>query len=455
MRVHFIAIGGSIMHNLAITLQQKGYNVSGSDDHIYEPASSNLKKFDLLPEEFGWHPEKITKDINAVILGMHARKDNPELLKAKQLGLKIYSFPEYVYSQTKNKQRIVVAGSHGKTTVSSMIIHVLSYWNIECDYLVGAALKGIERPVKLTESAPVVILEGDEYMSSPLDLRPKFLNYHHHIGVITGIAWDHVNVYPKYEDYEKQFELFIEESPKAGVLIYSTDDKVLKKLVKKSTISGDVDVIPYEKMKSKLKDGTTFLTGGSVNTATKVFGEHNLQNMTAAMEVCKRLNVSKDEFIEAIATFEGAALRMQLVKDLGTTKVFRDFAHAPSKVKATVNALAKQYEKKDVVACLELHTFSSLTSTFLSEYAKTLKEADIPLVYFNPKVVENKGLEKITADDIYKAFDQKNVEVFTDEKALYQRLKEIDWENKNLLLMSSGQFNKMPIDELVEFIASK
>ncbi|WP_044203571.1 UDP-N-acetylmuramate--L-alanine ligase [Flammeovirga sp. OC4] len=452
MRVHFIAIGGSIMHNLAITLQQKGYNVSGSDDHIYEPAYSNLKEFDLLPAEMGWHPEKITNDINAVILGMHAQKDNPELVKAKQLGLNIYSFPEYIYSQTKNKQRVVVAGSHGKTSVTSMIIHVLNYWNIECDYLVGAALKGVERPVKITDSAPVVILEGDEYLSSPLDSKPKFLNYHHHIGVITGIAWDHVNVYPKYEDYEKQFELFVENSPKAGVIIYSADDKVLKKLVKRLDISGDVDVIPYDKLKSKVKDGKTIITAGHVNTETKVFGDHNLQNMSAAMEVCKRLNVSKDEFIEAIASFEGAALRMQLLKETPNTKVFRDFAHSPSKVQATVHAVAKQYSKEKLVACLELHTFSSLTSSFLTEYEKTLKEADIPLVYFNPKVVENKGLSSITKEDVFNAFKQKNVEVFTDEKALQKRLLEIDWNKKNLLLMSSGQFNKMPIDELVEEI---
>lgn len=452
MRVHFIAIGGSIMHNLAITLQQKGYNVSGSDDNIYEPAQSNLQKVDLLPAEMGWHPEKITKDINAVILGMHAQKDNPELVKAKQLGLKIYSFPEYVYSQTKNKQRIVIAGSHGKTTVSSMIIHVLNYWNVECDYLVGASLKGVERPVKLTEKAPIVILEGDEYLSSPLDSKPKFLNYHHHIGVITGIAWDHVNVYPKYEDYEKQFELFIKDSPKSGVIIYSSEDKVLKKLVKRTEVSGDVDVIPYEKIKAKVKDGKTIITAGQENTETKVFGDHNLQNMSAAMEVCKRFTISKDEFIEAIASFEGAALRMQLVKSTEKTKVFRDFAHAPSKVLATVQALSSQYPKQKVVACLELHTFSSLTDSFLSEYSKTLKDAEIPLVYFNPKVVENKGLNTITKETIFNAFNQKNVEVYTDEKALYSRLLEIDWNQKNLLLMSSGQFNKMPIDELVDKI---
>ncbi|NLR92449.1 MULTISPECIES: UDP-N-acetylmuramate--L-alanine ligase [Flammeovirga] len=451
MRVHFIAIGGSIMHNLAISLKQKGYNVSGSDDGIYEPALSNLKEFDLLPEEMGWNPDIITKDINAVILGMHAKKDNPELVKAKQLGLNIYSFPEYVYSQTKNKQRIVVAGSHGKTTVSSMIIHVLKYWNIDCDYLVGASLKGVDRPVKITEKAPVIILEGDEYLSSPLDPQPKFLHYHQHIGIITGIAWDHINVYPTYEGYEQQFEEFIKNSPKGGALIYSSDDKPLKKLVKRTPVSGDVDVIPYDKIKSKVKDGKTIITAGSVNTETIVFGDHNLQNMSAAMEVCKRLNVSRDEFIEAIATFEGAALRMQLLKDSGTTKIFRDFAHAPSKVKATVHALAKQYKEK-VVACLELHTFSSLTDSFLSEYSKTLKEADIPLVYFNPKVVENKGLKTITKEDVYKAFDQKNVEVFTNEKELEERLLSIDWSKRNLLLMSSGRFNQLPLDELVEKI---
>ncbi|ANQ48486.1 peptidoglycan synthetase [Flammeovirga sp. MY04] len=452
MRVHFIAIGGSIMHNLAITLKEKGYNVSGSDDSIYEPALSNLKEADLLPEENGWHPEKITKDINAVILGMHAKKDNPELLKAKELGLNIYSFPEYVYSQTTNKQRIVVAGSHGKTTVSSMIIHVLNYWNIDCDYLVGASLKGVKRPVKITDKAPVIILEGDEYLSSPLDDSPKFLHYKHHIGVITGIAWDHINVYPDYNEYEKQFEKFVESSPKAGVLVYSSDDKVLKKLIKRCTISGDVDVIPYDKLKSKVRDGKTIITAGSENTEVSTFGDHNLRNMSAAMEVCKRLNVSRDEFIEAIASFEGANMRMQLLADNGTTKVFRDFAHAPSKVQATVHAVANQYKSK-LVACLELHTFSSLTASFLDQYSKTLKEADQAFVYFNPKVVEGKGLQSISADEVAAAFNQKNLTVFTSEKDLYNALSEIDYSKKNLLLMSSGRFNDMPIDDLVDKIS--
>ncbi|OHX65497.1 UDP-N-acetylmuramate--L-alanine ligase [Flammeovirga pacifica] len=452
MRVHFIAIGGSIMHNLAITLKEKGYNVSGSDDNIYEPALSNLKEAGILPQEYGWNPEIITKDINAVILGMHAKKDNPELLKAKELGLKIYSFPEYVYSQTVNKQRIVVAGSHGKTTVSSMIIHVLNYWNIDCDYLVGASLKGIKRPVKITNTAPVIVLEGDEYLSSPLDDSPKFLHYKHHIGVITGIAWDHINVYPDYDEYEAQFSKFIESSPKAGVLVYSSDDKVLKKLIKKSTISGDVDVIPYDKLKSKVRDGKTIITAGSDNTEVTVFGDHNLRNMSAAMEVCKRLNVSRDEFIEAIASFEGASMRMQLLADNGSTKVFRDFAHAPSKVAATVHAVANQYKEK-LVACLELHTFSSLTGSFLNEYSKTLKDADQALVYFNPKVVEGKGLQSISVDDVKNAFNQKNLEVFTSEKELYEKLSGIDYSKKNLLLMSSGRFNDMPIDELVKKIS--
>ncbi|MEH0155664.1 Mur ligase family protein [Limibacter armeniacum] len=449
MKVHFIAIGGSIMHNLAIALKAKGYTVSGSDDEIYEPSFSALKSEGLLPEQMGWFPDRVTEDLDAVILGMHAREDNPELQKAKSLGLKVYSYPEYVYEQSKNKQRVVVAGSHGKTTVTAMIIHVLKAAGKNPDYLVGARLKGVERPVKLTEEAPVIVIEGDEYFTSPTDRRPKFLNYHHHFGVITGIAWDHVNVYPEYDTYEDQFRQFAELTPKAGLIAYSEDDKTLKKLIKQAQINEeDVKLFPYGAVKTKVKDGITYLK--QTGEALKVFGEHNMQNINAAMIICSQLGVSEETFNQAITSFEGASLRLQLLAEKNGTKVFRDFAHAPSKVQATVQAFAKQFKGSKSVACLELHTFSSLNKDFIGQYKNTMKDADEAIVYFSPKTIEHKKLSPISVSEVENAFAHKNIKVFTDSEMLKQYLTQKDWNNHNLLIMTSGSFDGLNLIDLAE-----
>ncbi|PWJ38615.1 UDP-N-acetylmuramate--L-alanine ligase [Sediminitomix flava] len=452
MRVHLIAIGGSVMHNMAIALKEKGYEVSGSDDLIFEPSKSRLKENGLLPEKEGWNPEIITEDIDAIILGMHAKADNPELKKAQELGLNIYSYPEYIYENSKFKHRVVIAGSHGKTTVSSMIVHVLNYWNIDADYLIGAKVKGLKSSFKLTKEAPILIVEGDEYLSSALDPNPKFIHYHQHIGVVTGIAWDHINVYPEYDGYVHQFKRFIESTPKGGVILYDETDKELCDQIEKSEVYFDVEKIPYNQAKHKIKNGTTELTFGKGKTAIKVFGEHNLKNIEVARHVCERLGVKEDRFKEAIASFEGAHMRMQHLHSSDSTRVYRDFAHAPSKVKATVEAFDNQFPE-DTFALLELHTYSSLNKDFLSEYKGALGNVKEAVVFFNPDIIANKGLKEITKEDVANAFDHSNLKVITNSDELKEHLNQVNWNAKNLLIMTSGNLGNIDLEELAKDIA--
>lgn len=450
MKVHFIAIGGSAMHNLAIALHKKGYQVTGSDDEIFEPSKSRLKKYGLLPENIGWNEQNITEDLDAVILGMHARSDNPELLKAQKLKLKIYSYPEYIYEQSKNKKRIVIGGSHGKTTITSMILHVLSSLKLNFDYMVGAQLEGFETMVKLSD-APIIILEGDEYLSSPIDKRPKFHLYHPHIAVLSGIAWDHINVFPTFENYVEQFNKFINLIEPNGTLIYSLDDKVLVETVKKNT--HPIQKIGYTTPKNEIKDGITYLTEYQ-HIPLKVFGDHNLQNIMAAYHVCKTLAVADNDFFNAITTFKGASKRLELIASNKQTFVFKDFAHSPSKLKATTSAVKKQFKGFELIACMELHTFSSLNKQFLKEYKNSMALADEPYVYYNPHTIAHKKLEQISPEEVKKAFGSKNVTIFNNSKELFELLKNKNWDKKVLLLMSSGNFDGIDLDkfgkELIE-----
>jgi UDP-N-acetylmuramate: L-alanyl-gamma-D-glutamyl-meso-diaminopimelate ligase len=451
-RVHFIAIGGSVMHNLAIALKEAGHDVSGSDDEIFEPSRSTLTKHRLLPEKEGWFPELITSSLDVVVLGMHARKDNPELLKAQQLGLKILSFPEYIYEQSRDKQRIVISGSHGKTTTTAIIIHVLNYFKRKFDYIIGAKVPGIEYTVRLS-NAPIIIIEGDEYLCSPLDPTPKFLKYQHHIGVITGIAWDHVNVFPSEEEYVRQFDLFADQTPKGGILIYCEQDSMALMIGKKER--ADVQEITYKSHgHASDNNGHFFLTNGKERTPIKVFGNHNFQNLSAAKEVLKKIGITQEQFFEAIASFEGAAGRLQKVFDNTTSTVYKDFAHAPSKVKATVKAMKEFYPSRDLVACLELHTYSSLNKKFLPQYKDSMKAAQTQVVYFNPDKVKDKNLEAISVDDVRSAFASNGMQVFTDANELQAFLEKQNWKNKNLLMMSSGNFGGINIPALSEKILS-
>lgn len=449
LNIHFIAIGGSIMHHLAIALKKEGHQVSGSDDGFYEPSRSNLEKHGLLPDQEGWDTNKIHKELDVVILGMHAKSDNPELKKAQELGLKINSYPEFIFEHSRDKQRIVIAGSHGKTTITSIILHVLKHNKRVFDYLVGAELQGFDGMVKLSD-APVIVVEGDEYFSSPLDQTPKLHHYQHHVGLISGIAWDHMNVFPTEDSYVKQFEIFADATPKGGSLVICEEDNL-------ATIIGnkqreDVNTMMYTTHPYRLKNGQVFLKTPNGEVPIQLFGAHNMQNISGAYQVCKRIGITDPEFYEAIATFQGAAKRMQLLKKSDKAVIYKDFAHAPSKLEASVKALKEQFPERKLLACLELHTFSSLNKKFLPQYQNTFAAADVPVVYYNPTVVEQKRLDPISEEDIRKGFDQSNLLVFTDAKQLEDFIRKQDFNNTNLLLMSSANFGGMDLQKLADEI---
>ena len=439
-KVHFIAIGGSAMHNLAIALHLKGYHVSGSDDEIFEPSKSRLEKYGILPKVNGWHPEKITPKIDEIILGMHARIDNPELIKAQELGLKIYSYPEYLYEQSKSKTRIVIGGSHGKTSITAMILHVMQKLNIECDYMVGAQLEGFEVMVKLTNSAKYMVIEGDEYLTSPIDRRPKFHLYMPDVAIISGIAWDHINVFPTFENYVDQFRKFIELINPKGTLIYCKEDNELVKLANTTAI--ELKKIGYSIPMHIIDDqGTTRIIDGKVEVPLKVFGEHNLMNLNAAQLACEQIGIHKIDFYDAIASFKGASNRLELIAENDTTKVYKDFAHSPSKLKATTAAVKAQYKNSELVAVMELHTFSSLSAEFLSHYAGAMNTADQAIVYFNPHTIAHKKLAAISIDQVKAGFAKADLLVFTESTLLQSHLLSIDFTNRNLLIMTSGNLD--------------
>ncbi|MBI4645555.1 MAG: peptidoglycan synthetase [Bacteroidia bacterium] len=452
MKVHFIAIGGSVMHNLAITLHKKGFQISGSDDEIFEPSHSRLEKYCLMPEKDGWFPEKISTRLDAIILGMHARLDNPELIKAQELGIKIYSYPEYIYEQCKSKRRVVIGGSHGKTTITSMIMHVLNFHGIDFDYLVGSQLEGFETMVRLSDTAKIAIFEGDEYLASPIDKQPKFLVYKPNIGLISGIAWDHINVFPVFEDYVEQFRLFVEKTDSAGALIYCECDKTLVSMLEK--IQNKVKQTAYRAHPAFIRTGQTFLDTKYGEIPLQIFGEHNLQNINGARLVCNETGIADEQFYKAIQSFKGASKRLQLLAQNEHTKVFLDFAHSPSKLNATIKAVKEQYPEQLLVACMELHTFSSLNENYLGQYHGTMENADIAYVYFNPETIKHKRLKEISVEQILFAFGGRNLEVFTDSEKLLERLLKLDWKGKILLLMTSGNFSVINCDKISALVTA-
>ena len=438
------------MHNLAIDLHNRGFQITGSDDEIYEPSRTLLAEKGMLPNEMGWFPEKITTDLSCVILGMHARVDNPELAKAQTLGIKIYSYPEFIYSQSLHKQRVVIAGSHGKTSITSMILHVLKFHNRKFDYMVGARIEGFDTMAKLSD-APVIVIEGDEYLSSPIDRQPKFLHYHPHVMLMSGIAWDHVNVYPDFKDYVHQFELLANDLPKAGSFIYDETDSFVNKIGSVERLG--IKRFPYQALPNRIKDGKTFLIlPNKQELEIEVFGEHNLKNLNGARLVLSQIGIDDEEFYAAIPSFKGAAKRLELVGKNENTVIYKDFAHAPSKVEATTKAVKAQFPDRQLVACLELHTFSSLNKDFLGEYANKLNAADVPVVYFSPKTLEHKKLPVITPEDIKVHFNNPNLHVFTDNDSLKDFLLSQSWRNANLLMMSSGTFNGLDFGDLAGLI---
>ena len=439
-KVHLIAIGGSAMHNMALALNEKGFIVSGSDDEINEPSKSRLLKFNLLPKEIGWFPEKITKDISAVILGMHARADNPELIKAKELGLKIYSYPEYIYESTKDKTRIVIGGSHGKTTITAMILHVMHYHHIETDFLVGAQLTGFETMVNLTKTSKYAVIEGDEYLASPIDRRPKFHLYKPNIAVLSGIAWDHINVFPTFENYIEQFKIFINLIEPNGNLIYCSNDKVLEEVCSSSS-NTNISKWPYSIPNHEIINGLTYLIDNDIKYPLQIFGNHNLMNLTAAKLACNQMGINNQLFYEAIQSFTGAAKRLELVFKTGTFNFYKDFAHSPSKLKATTDAVKQQFPNRKIIACMELHTFSSLTEDFLNEYKNSMNLADEAIVYYNPHTISHKKLKEISSEQVHTCFNRKDLIVFTKSEELTNYIKTKNFNNSVLLMMSSGNFD--------------
>lgn len=455
MQIHLIAIGGSAMHNLALALHSKGYTVTGSDDEIFEPSKSRLAAKGLLPDTIGWNANKITSDIDAVILGMHARIDNPELIKAQELGLKIYSYPEYIYEQTKNKTRVVIGGSHGKTTITSMILHVLKNCNINCDYLVGAQLEGFDTMVKLSHEAKVAVIEGDEYLASPIDRRPKFHLYHPNIAVISGIAWDHINVFPTFENYVEQFEKFIDLIEPKGTLAYCENDDVLVESVNKSK-NNSIEKTAYGIPKHSIENGITYIYDSQEKKIPlKIFGNHNLMNLEAARIVCKALGISDDAFYDSIQTFKGAAKRLEFVAGNNHFAVYKDFAHSPSKLKATTSAVKQQFPERKIIACMELHTFSSLNENFLNEYNGSMNTADEAIVYYNPHTIAHKKLKPISEEQVKDAFNNLNLKVYINSQELINYLENKSWKNSVLLLMSSGNFDGVDINKFGEHLVNK
>lgn len=450
MKVHFIAIGGAAMHNLAIALHKKGYTISGSDDEIFEPSKGRLLKYGILPKKIAWDIENISSDLDAVILGMHARIDNPELVKAQELGIEIFSFPEYLYEQSKNKTRIVIGGSHGKTTITAMILHVLNEYTIEADYMVGAQLQGFEVMVKLTDNASIMVLEGDEYLTSPIDLRPKFHVYKPSIALISGIAWDHMNVFPTFENYVNQFEIFADLIEENGNLIYCDQDDHVNTIAE--NCKANIHKIPYGLPESKIINGITYLKTNHGEYPLKIFGKHNLQNLMGAMNICKLLGVSEIQFYEAIQSFSGASNRLELIDKNEHCNIYKDFAHSPSKLNATVNALKNQFTERKLLACMELHTFSSLNIDFLDQYAHCMDSADIPIVYYNPQTLEHKKLPSLSAKKVRDAFKNDTIEIFTDSAKLLEKIQSFKWRDRNLLMMSSGNFGGLDLNQLSEEI---
>ena len=446
MNIHFIAIGGSAMHNLAIALHNKGYQVTGSDDTIHDPSKSRLEKKGLLPDAFGWFPEKITSDLDVIILGMHAKKDNPELLKAQDMGLKIYSYPEFLYEQSKDKTRVVIGGSHGKTTITSMILHVLAYHDREVDYMVGAQLEGFETMVHLTTENEFMVLEGDEYLSSPIDRRPKFHLYKPNIALLSGIAWDHINVFPTFEGYVDQFRIFTDSLTNGGIMVYNEEDAIVKEVVESST--HPIKKYPYSTPTYEIEEGITAIDTPDGMMPLEIFGDHNLQNLAGAKWICQHMGVDEEDFYEAIASFKGASKRLEKIAENSQTVVFKDFAHSPSKVKATTEAVKKQYAQREVIACLELHTYSSLNAEFLSEYQGALDQADKAVVFYSPHAVKIKQLDEVTTAQIGAAFGREDLIIFTNPTEFKGFLFNQNLEQKALVLMSSGNYGGLDFEEV-------
>ena len=451
MNIHFIAIGGAAMHNLALALHLKGDAITGSDDEIFDPSKSRLSAYGILPKAFGWFPEKITAQLDAIVLGMHAKAGNPELLKAQELGLKIYSYPEFLYEQSKFKTRVVIGGSHGKTTITSMILHVMHYFNRDLDYMVGAQLEGFDVMVKLTDDNDFIILEGDEYLSSPIDRRPKFHLYKPNIALLSGIAWDHINVFPTWENYVEQFSIFVDSIVEGGSITYNIEDVEVKKVVEGS--ENTIRKFPYQTPEYQVENGITILETEEGSMPIEIFGKHNLNNLAGAKLICQQMGIDENDFYESISSFQGASKRLERIAETENCVAYKDFAHSPSKVLATTNALKNQFPNRKLIACLELHTYSSLNPEFLTEYKGALDAADVAVVFYSPHALEIKKLKAISQQQIADAFQRDDLIIYTNPTAFKDFLFSQQFNDTSLLLMSSGNYGGLDFDELKNLIA--
>ena len=451
MNIHFIAIGGAAMHNLALALHLKGDAITGSDDEIFDPSKSRLSAYGILPKAFGWFPEKITAKLDAIVLGMHAKADNPELLKAQELGLKIYSYPEFLYEQSKFKTRVVIGGSHGKTTITSMILHVMHYFNRDLDYMVGAQLEGFDVMVKLTDDNDFIILEGDEYLSSPIDRRPKFHLYKPNIALLSGIAWDHINVFPTWENYVEQFSIFVDSIVEGGSITYNIEDVEVKKVVEGS--ENTIRKFPYQTPEYQVENGITILETEEGSMPIEIFGKHNLNNLAGAKWICQQMGIDENDFYESISSFQGASKRLERIAETENCVAYKDFAHSPSKVLATTNALKNQFPNRKLIACLELHTYSSLNPEFLTQYKGALDAADVAVVFYSPHAVEIKKLKAISQQQIADAFQRDDLIIYTNPTMFKDFLFSQQFNDTSLLLMSSGNYGGLDFDELKNLIA--
>lgn len=443
--VHLIAIGGSVMHNLALALHNQGFTVSGSDDQIFEPARSRLYNYGICPENEGWFPEKINNKLSFVILGMHARKDNPELIRAQELNIPIFSFPEFIGKAYRQHFRVVIAGSHGKTTTTSMLMHVLKRTGQSFDYLVGALLDGFREMVSLG-GAKYAVIEGDEYLSSCLDLRPKFLHYKPQIAVITGIAWDHYNVFPKYEDYIDAFRQFIRSMEPGATLIYYEGDQDLRNLVTES--AAHLNKIPYAEAPSRISPERTFIISEWGCYGLEIFGRHNLQNLQAVREVCHLLAVDDRSVCEALTTFKGAAKRLELICERPNLKVFQDFAHAPSKVRATLQAVRETFPGKRILCYLELHTYSSLNPDFIGQYKGSLASCERAVIYYDLQAVQIKKMSVMEPEQLQKAFGRSDIKVFQDVQSLELDMQSSTGDFELILFLGSGNWGGLELRKI-------
>ncbi|WP_156309281.1 UDP-N-acetylmuramate--L-alanine ligase [Sphingobacterium endophyticum] len=441
MRIHFIAIGGSIMHNLAINLAEQGHQVTGSDDQIVEPSKSQLKEAGLLPKELGWFPEKITEDIDAVILGMHADENNPELQKAKELGIRIYSFPEFVYEQSSEKTRVVIAGTYGKTTITSMIMHVLKKLGRNFDYLVGAQLEGFDKLLQLSPENNLIIIEGDEYYASAMNKQSKFLKYKPNIALISGVDWDHFKTVISQEDYFKQFEDFIRTIVPKGTLIYNKDDKNTREVVER-TMDIKINRHGYKLPEYSINKGITYVQVGEHNIPLKVFGKHNLSNISGAFTVCEWLGVKRDEFYAAIQDFRSSIRYLEFVASQNGSVVYQDFAHTPGKLRSSIHAVKEQFPNQALVTIIELNGYDSLDSEFITEYANSMNESDFAVVFVNTSLIKEKN---IALDNLIwrlnEAFNHPAFQVITQMAELEDFLETFKSNGYNLLFMSSNNYN--------------